>query len=131
MPDAETGIDSLGLFLGAMDDVNGDGRKDLVVGAPHHTTNTSHDGRAYVLSGADGAVLQVIDPISTPNTDNSGQNFGARVESSMPRPRNHLSTRPHRISLLGENRRYLPSSDSATTSRWPDPARRKQAPRGT
>lgn len=49
--------DELGAAVASVGDVNGDGRSDVVVGAPFDTTGGVDAGRAYVYSGADGSIL--------------------------------------------------------------------------
>ena len=78
-PDAQQGILSLGQHLAGIGDLNGDGRRDLIAGAPLNDTAAYSDGRVAVLSGSDGAVIRLHDPTPTPNIDSSGQNFGAKV----------------------------------------------------
>ena len=56
-------------------DVNGDGRPDLVVGAPRaqeDDTGTLGAGRAFILSGADGSVLHRLQPSPTLNNTEFG-----------------------------------------------------------
>jgi hypothetical protein len=68
-----------GLFGGSIasvPDVNGDGKDDVVIGAPGETFNTiTEAGRVYVFSGANGALLRTI---TTPHPRTGGQ-FGAAV----------------------------------------------------
>ena len=63
--------DQLGFSVGGGGDVNGDGRGDLVVGAPQRYTGA---GCTLVLSGADGSVL-----LSLKGTERKGR-FGEAVE---------------------------------------------------
>ena len=52
-------IASFGASLAMLRDINGDGKPDLIVGAPFHDDGTGkHPGAAYVLSGADGTQLR-------------------------------------------------------------------------
>jgi hypothetical protein len=52
-------IASFGATLAALRDINGDGKADLVVGAPFHDDGTGKlAGAAYVLSGADGSQIR-------------------------------------------------------------------------
>jgi len=68
--------DQLGWSLAAIPDIDGDGKKDLLAGAPGHTTLAGFDvGQAVVLSGATGAVLRRM---SDPNGID-GDRFGASV----------------------------------------------------
>ena len=67
---------SFGTSLASVADRNGDGRRDLLVGAIFHDTDsgsgTSLDGRAYLLSGATGAEIRHIEnPLGA-----AGENFG-------------------------------------------------------
>jgi FG-GAP repeat len=49
----------------AAGDVNGDGKDDIVVGAPEEEVDGTHDqGRVYIFSGADGSLLFTL---NTPN----------------------------------------------------------------
>ncbi len=51
--------DFLGMGVGGLPDVDNDGTRDFIVGAPQHVAanNTSQGGIAYVISGATWAVL--------------------------------------------------------------------------
>lgn len=53
-----------GLSVAGLDDTNGDGRSDFVVGAPDEHPGTSPDktGRAYIYSGANGHFLKTLYP---------------------------------------------------------------------
>jgi hypothetical protein len=69
---------SYGQYLAAIDDVNGDGRRDLLVDAPFHdydptTSGYVLAGQAYVVSGATGAILRTHDNPAPVD----GQTFGA------------------------------------------------------
>jgi hypothetical protein len=52
--------DQLGFSLGAVGDLDGDGRDDLAVGAPLADGTAFNSGSAYVFSGASGAALYVL-----------------------------------------------------------------------
>jgi hypothetical protein len=57
---------SFGQSLASIDDVNGDGVRDILVGAPFHDYDPSVNGfllagRVYLLSGATGAILRSHD----------------------------------------------------------------------
>jgi hypothetical protein len=69
-----------GWSVSGLGDVDGDGCPDMIVGAPHEDPGASPDsaGRAYVFSGATGAVLSV--PISPNETSYGG--FGVSVSSA-------------------------------------------------
>jgi hypothetical protein len=56
-------------------DVSGDGRGDLLVGAYYETVGLQEAGRAYLFSGATGALLRVL---SSPNPESVGW-FGWEV----------------------------------------------------
>jgi hypothetical protein len=60
-------------------DVDGDGRGDLLIGAPYETTDPelSEAGRAYVFSGASGALLRTL---ASPNGEDRGF-FGYTVSA--------------------------------------------------
>jgi hypothetical protein len=70
--------DQLGSSLSASPDLNGDGKKDIIAGAPGHTTGAGLDvGQALALSGANGAVLRrMADPNGA-----AGDRFGSSVAS--------------------------------------------------
>lgn len=53
---AESG-DRFGFAVGALGDVDGDGRSDVVVGAPRHDAAGQDSGAVYVFSGGDGSLL--------------------------------------------------------------------------
>lgn len=53
-------------------DVNGDGTRDVIIGAPNGTTRGG-PGHAYVYSGKDGALLHTL------TAGNSGDSFGYKV----------------------------------------------------
>jgi len=58
-----------------LEDVNGDGKGDIAVGAVHENAGGNfHQGRAYVFSGADGSLLFTLD---TPNPP--GSHFGSSL----------------------------------------------------
>jgi hypothetical protein len=77
---AETGIGagpqpvaSFGASLATLRDINGDGKADLIVGAPFHDDGTGrHPGAAYVLSGADGTQLRSHVPPQIAGDDRFG-----------------------------------------------------------
>jgi hypothetical protein len=53
--------DNFGASVAGAGDVNGDGYVDYIIGAPYHDAVASDAGRAYVFSGADGALLYTFD----------------------------------------------------------------------
>jgi hypothetical protein len=63
-----------GEAVSSVPDVNQDGRPDLVVGAPHEDPGTApqDQGRAYVFSGATGALLWILLPPSQDSADDFG-----------------------------------------------------------
>lgn len=78
-PNPETG-GAFGWALANIPDANGDGRGDLVVGAPYvNNPGLTDAGRVYVVSGGDGTVLRVVD---SPEAEASAE-FGFSV-GSMP-----------------------------------------------
>lgn len=65
-----------GTSVSGLEDVDGDDIPDLAVGAFHETTeDKSNAGRVYLLSGADGSVLQTL---TSPNAQ-AGGIFGGAV----------------------------------------------------
>ncbi|MGH8575567.1 MAG: FG-GAP-like repeat-containing protein [Gammaproteobacteria bacterium] len=75
-PAPQQGLALFGSAVAGIGDVNGDGRADLLVGAPSQTVGGRADqGQAYVLSGADGRLLLTLNnPIAQAETA-----FGAAV----------------------------------------------------
>ncbi len=69
--------DFFGDAVAAVPDANGDGKPDLLVGAPGADPGASPSdaGRAYLFSGATGALLHTL---ASPNEQNDGQ-FGLAV----------------------------------------------------
>ena len=68
--------DRFGQSVSGAGDVNGDGRADLIVGAPHGDNNGELTGSARVLSGIDGSVLYNF------KGDSAGDNFGGSVSGA-------------------------------------------------
>jgi hypothetical protein len=73
-------LPSFGLRLGSIGDLNGDGRRDLLVSAPFHDVNPDpavsvFAGAVYLLSGATGAIFRT--QTSTAPADNAL--FGSAV----------------------------------------------------
>jgi hypothetical protein len=64
-----------GSALAGVEDVDGDGRGDLLVGAPAENRGAENAGAAYLFSGATGLLLL---PLETPNPELGGQ-FGISV----------------------------------------------------
>ena len=66
-----------------IEDVNGDGVSDVLIGAPGETINSGNDreGRAYVYDGTTGDFL---DELTSPNVTNGGE-FGIAV-AGLPKP---------------------------------------------
>ena len=60
----EVAVQSYGLALAGVGDVDGDGRDDIAVGAPHYDDPTMGEadnrGRVYFYSGADGSLIGTI-----------------------------------------------------------------------
>lgn len=67
-----------GATCDGLGDVSGDGVPDLVVGAPASAASTPASGMAWILSGADGAVLHALAPQADPNLGG----FGTKVAST-------------------------------------------------
>jgi hypothetical protein len=65
---------SFGCSVAGLPDLDGDGRGDLLVGACREDTNDA--GRAYLFSGATGALLRTL---TSPNPEANGS-FGFRVD---------------------------------------------------
>ena len=66
-------IASFGATLAALHDINGDGKTDLVVGAPFHDDGTGKmSGAAYVLSGSDGTQIRSHAPLQLSTEDRFG-----------------------------------------------------------
>ena len=66
-------IASFGATLATLHDINGDGKADLVVGAPFHDDGTGKmSGAAYVLSGSDGTQIRSHVPLQLSTEDRFG-----------------------------------------------------------
>ena len=65
--------ETFGRHVSGAGDMNGDGRTDLVVGAPGNNAGGQGAGRAYVFSGKDGSVLLTVDG------ERAGDAFGSSV----------------------------------------------------
>jgi len=70
---AETKSDQFGRHASGVGDVDGDGRADVLVGAPGNSANGEGAGRAYLYSGKDGGVLMTL------TGERAGDAFGAAV----------------------------------------------------
>lgn len=75
----ENGYDQFGYAIGAAGDFNGDGKDDLIVGAPYNDAAGSDAGAAYIIYGASGGpsadlgeALKLTGPVG-------GGNFGFSV----------------------------------------------------
>ncbi len=68
--------DEFGWSVSGAGDVNGDGRADLIVGAPFDDNNGTDSGSARVLSGADGTILATFDG------DSVEDRFGSSVSGA-------------------------------------------------
>ncbi|MGA8042928.1 MAG: FG-GAP-like repeat-containing protein [Terracidiphilus sp.] len=66
-------VASFGAALAVLRDINGDGKPDVLVGAPFHDDGTGKNaGAAYVLSGADGMQLRAHIPPQIIGNDQFG-----------------------------------------------------------
>lgn len=68
--------DGFGRAVANAGDVDGDGRLDVIVGAPFADTGATNGGAAYVFSGVDGALLREFAGA------HDGGSFGAAVASA-------------------------------------------------
>lgn len=59
--DGEAARDNFGLSVTGAGDADGDGYADVLIGADHADTNGTDSGRAYLYSGADGALLFTLE----------------------------------------------------------------------
>ena len=84
---AEAVSDAFGRHVSGLGDVNGDGAADVIVGAPANTASGKAAGRAYVYSGADGALLLTL------TGERAGDQFGAAVAG--------YSDGKHRFLIVG------------------------------
>jgi FG-GAP repeat len=65
--------EGFGSSASGVGDVNGDGRADLMVGAPSHSSVLPGAGRVYLFSGRDGSTLFTLDG------QTAGESFGSIV----------------------------------------------------
>jgi hypothetical protein len=76
---------SFGTSVSKAGDINGDGKADVIVGAPYENpgTSTVSDGRAYVFSGKDGSVLfELKSPNVEPLPGEAYGDFGVSVSDA-------------------------------------------------
>jgi hypothetical protein len=63
LPTINPQFGGFGVSVAGVPDVNGDGKGDILVGAPFHYVGAKDNaGRAYLFSGADGSTLKVLYP---------------------------------------------------------------------
>jgi hypothetical protein len=84
---AEQPTDDFGRHASGVGDVDGDGRADVIVGAPGNRANGEGAGRAYVYSGKDGRVLLTLTGRA------AGDAFGAAVAGA--------TMNRHRLLIVG------------------------------
>ncbi len=82
-PDERQDIPSFGRFLASIEDLDGDGRRDLIVAAPFHDADPDPvsyqlTGRTHILSGDDGTIIR-IDENPPPVPVTSDDFFGGQV----------------------------------------------------
>lgn len=65
--------DEFGYRVSGDVDIDGDGRSDLLVGAPNHDTAGNNSGRVYAYSGVDFSLICTIDGVS------AGDRFGTAL----------------------------------------------------
>lgn len=75
--------DAFGTHVSTVGDVDGDGRADVIVGAPGNSAGGAKAGRAYVYSGKDGHLLLKL------TGETAGDGFGSTVGGSTDK-RNHF-----------------------------------------
>jgi hypothetical protein len=68
-----------GVSVAGMQDVNGDGAGDLLVGAYGEKVHSNYNGNAYLFSGADGRLLHSYSAVRRNNGYDNFQCFGQRV----------------------------------------------------
>ena len=78
--DGDAAGDYFGRALAGAGDVNGDGRGDLIVGAPYADAGGSQRGYARVFSGADGSVLHSF--VGLANGDQLGKSVAGAGDTS-------------------------------------------------
>ncbi|HEX9953211.1 MAG TPA: T9SS type A sorting domain-containing protein [Rubricoccaceae bacterium] len=70
-------LGAFGRAVAGIPDVNGDGRGDLIIGAPQESGGPSDAGLVFVFSGSTGALLQTL----TSPFASAGGNFGSAVDA--------------------------------------------------
>jgi len=79
----ESAGDTFGNHVSSVGDIDGDGRADVIVGAPGNNAKGKGAGSAYVYSGKDGHLLLAL------RGEREGDGFGSAV-SGYSDPKNHF-----------------------------------------
>jgi hypothetical protein len=102
-----TEMSTFGWYVARLDDLDGDGRADLAVGAPPEKGHAGVDGSACVLSSASGAALRCWE--STSNLSGFGEIVAAvadldgdrrgEIAVGSPRTNDHTRTNPGEVDI--------------------------------
>ena len=99
--------DSFGRHVSAAGDFDGDGRADVIVGAPGNNAGGTGAGRAYVFSGRNGRILLTL------TGERAGDAFGSTVAGPAKGRTNFLVVGAPAAGLAKHGRTYIYKGASA------------------